>query len=145
MNLPLLGCAVLAGIGAVVHGTLPEIAILRGAMTQELPRTALPAPLRFLGHDTPGEDTKLQWRYLRIGWHFLTIDAATTSLLLLLAAFGQLQHASAIAQVTALRYAAYGCLWLVGVALWHRSIFRAPQWLFLFLVAALAWWGSTVS
>jgi hypothetical protein len=38
--------------------------------------------------------------------------------------------------VTAGRYVAYASLWLLVVAVHHRSVFRAPQWILLLAIAA---------
>jgi hypothetical protein len=40
------------------------------------------------------------------------------------------------AWITAGRYVAYASLWLLVVAVHHRSVFRAPQWILLLAIAA---------
>ncbi len=143
MNVQLLIAGILAAMGAAVHAGLPESAIFRNATATTLPRLSLPHPLRFLGYGTVREDTALQWRCLRAGWHFLSVDATATAMILLWVAIAQPQYGRVVGITVAIRFAAYGLLWLAIVAIRDRNLLRAPQWALFFLIAAFAWWGST--
>ncbi|MEZ0368275.1 MAG: hypothetical protein ACAI44_04225, partial [Candidatus Sericytochromatia bacterium] len=83
-----------------------------------------------------------QWAFLRACWHFLTFDGLLTTVLLLLAAFGKLPGAAAVAITTAIRLSGYSLIWVLFVAPVRHGLLRAPQWLLLAAIAALAGLGS---
>jgi hypothetical protein len=146
VNIQLLLAAGFAGIAALLHGGLAEAyAFLRHATTTRLPATTLPHQLRFLFLDSEPDDSRLQWAYLRAGWHFVTADAATTCVLLALTAAGAVADAKTIAAVTAVRWAVYGGVWFGVVAARHKSVLRAPQWILPLTIAGFASWGAATS
>ena len=139
MSEPLLVASILMALAAALHGVLGETAILRAAIGTPLPQLRLPRAFRFLALSTSAENIDLQWRYLRAGWHFLTIDFIFSTILFAVAAFTPSPALGLMVPVTAVRYTVYAIFWLLIVALHHRSIFRTPQWVLLLAIAGCAW------
>ena len=141
MNGALATASVLSALTAVLHGGLGESAIFRGAIKTPLPWLRTAPVFSFLAADTPEANTNLQWRYLRATWHLLTVDFIVSAVLFAVCAAASTETLTLAAQITAIRYAGYAVLWLIVVAMHHKSILRAPQWLLLLTIAACVWLG----
>ena len=141
MNGSLAAASALSALGAVLHGGLGDSAILRGAMKTPLLSLRLAPVFSFLAADTPEANTNLQWRYLRATWHLLTVDFIGSAVLFALCAAAPTETLTLAVRITVIRYAAYAVLWLIVVALHHKNILRAPQWLLLLAIAGCAWLG----
>ena len=131
--------------GIAIHIVLPEMTFFRRIPGAPLPEFELPRWLGFVGGRSPEQTNKVLWRYLRAGWHFLSVDGVVTGCLLLAASFGALgspDAANVFALATAIRFAAYGVLWFAVVAAHHTTPFNAPQWLLMFAVAVQSWLGA---
>ena len=141
MNGSLAAAIVLSALGAVLHGGLGDSAILRGAVKTPLPSLRIAPAFSFLAADTPEANTNLQWRYLRATWHLLTVDFIVSAVLFAVCAAAPTEPLMLAVRITAIRYGAYAVLWLTVVALHHKNILRAPQWLLLLTIAACAGLG----
>jgi hypothetical protein len=135
-NVALIGASALSAIGAVLHGGLGESAILQRVIKTPLPSLEISKAFSFLAADTPEANTNLQWRYLRATWHLLTIDFLISVGLFAACVYMPSPSLLLMARITAGRYVAYAGLWLLVVAVHHRSVFRAPQWILLLAIAA---------
>jgi hypothetical protein len=136
LNLALIGASALSAMGAVLHGGLGDSAILQRAIKTPLPPLRISKAFSFLAADTPEANTNLQWRYLRATWHLLTIDFLISAGLFAACVYMPSPSLVMMARITAWRYVAYAGLWLLVVAVHHRSVFRAPQWILLLAIAA---------
>jgi hypothetical protein len=136
LNVALIGASALSAMGAVLHGGLGESAILRRAIKTPLPPLRISKAFSFLAADTPEANTNLQWRYLRATWHLLTIDFLISAGLFAACVYMPSPSLMLMARITAGRYVAYASLWLLVVAVHHRSVLRAPQWILLLAIAA---------
>ena len=141
MSTPLFVASILSIVAAGLHSGLGETALFRGAIATALPPFRLPRALAFLGLPTPTESTDLEWRYLRTAWHLLSVDFTFSAIIFAVAARTPSPELWLIVHVTAARYAAYELGWLLSVALHHRNVLRAPQWLLLTAIAGCAWLG----
>jgi len=135
MSKPLLVASGLSLLAAAVHGILGETAIFHQARANPLPPFRLPRALRFLTLATPAENSALHWAYLRASWHFLTLDFIVSTILFGVAASSTSPALENLVRVTALRYIGYAAAWLLIVAVRHRSVVGAPQWLLLLAIA----------
>ena len=141
MSKPLLVASGLSLLAAAVHGILGETAIFHPARANPLPPFRLSRALRFLTLATPAENSALHWAYLRASWHFLTLDFIVSTILFGMAASSTSPALENVVRVTAVRYIAYAAAWLLIVAVRHRSVVGAPQWLLLLAIAGCALLG----
>jgi len=141
MSAPLLVASGLSLLAAAIHGILGETAIFHQARANPLPPFRLPRSLRFLTLATPAENSALHWAYLRASWHFLTLDFIVSAILFGMAASSTSPALENVVRVTAVRYIAYAAAWLLIVAVRHRSVVGAPQWLLLLAIAGCALLG----
>ena len=141
MSEPLLVASGLSLLTAALHGILGETAIFHQARANPLPPFRLPRALRFLTLATPAENSALHWAYLRASWHFLTLDFIVSTILFGMAASSTSPALENVVRVTAVRYIAYAAAWLLIVAVRHRSVVGAPQWLLVLAIAGCALLG----
>ena len=141
MSEPLLVASGLSLLAAALHGILGETAIFHQALDNPLPPFRLPRTLRFLALATPAENSALHWAYLRASWHFLTLDFIVSTILFGMAASSASPALENVVRVTAVRYIAYAAAWLLIVAVRHRSVVGAPQWLLMLAIAGCALLG----
>jgi len=141
MSEPLLVASGLSLLAAAIHGILGETAIFHQARANPLPPFRLPRALRFLTIGTPAENSALHWAYLRASWHFLTLDFIVSTILFGMAASSTSPTLENVVRVTAVRYIAYAAAWLLIVAVRHRSVVGAPQWLLVLAIAGCALLG----
>ena len=141
MREPLLVASGLSLLAAAVHGILGETAIFHQARANPLPPFRLPRALRFLTLATPAENSALHWAYLRASWHFPTLDFIVSTILFGMAASSTSPALENVVRVTAVRYIAYAAAWLLIVAVRHRSVVGAPQWLLVLAIAGCALLG----
>jgi hypothetical protein len=138
LNVALIGASALSAMAAILHGGLGESTILQRAIKTPLPLLRISKAFSFLAADTPEANTSVQWRYLRATWHLVTIDFLISAGLFAACVYKPSPALVLVARITAGRYVAYAILWLLVVAVHHRSVFRAPQWILLLAIAACA-------
>ena len=121
MNIPLLIAGILTILAAFVHS-------IGGEMT----------PIRPLANAELKEVTKLE---LRAVWYMVTIHLFASAIMLFILAFA-VNREVVMGRFLAIQFFGYGWAWL-GLAMVKRvGVFQVPQWVLLFLIAGLTYWGT---
>ena len=134
MNWVLLTAGILVLIAALVH-------IYGGEFTlQRTPTTAFP--------NIPNGDSSIAKQEIRFGWHMGSVDMLVSgSVLVLLATTSWIEPVTVVARLIAVYYVGYSVviatLPVLALRRWE-PLMHSPQWVFTFVVAILAWWGSGV-
>lgn len=132
MNWYWLSAGVLVLVTSLIH-------IWGGEFTlQRIPTAAFPT--------IPNGDSSIAKQEVRFGWHIGSVDFLVSgTVLVLLATTNWIEPVNVVARLIAVYFVGYGIvIAALPVMALHRlePLLRSPQWLFAFVVASLAWWGS---
>lgn len=132
MNIPLFIANLLALLGFIAHtfiGT-KELGIL-------LPRTH------------PDSKIKEIWSMGRGGWHMVSLDLFLATLALGLVNFTEdLLPEKTTLYFLALYFALTGMVWLINVAFsppFPKRFLKLGQWILLWMISGLVYWGATMA
>ena len=121
LNIPLLIAGILTTIAALVHSIAGEITTVRPLLSTEL-----------------NEVPKLE---LRAAWYMVAVHLFASAIMLFILAFTTPRDV-VMGRFLAIQFFGYGLAFL-GLAVFNRiGLFRAPQWVLLFLISGLTYWGS---
>jgi hypothetical protein len=118
MNIPFLLAGALSALAALAHAIGGEVTSVRG-----LRSSALAQPHR---------------RELRVAWHFYSVHLVASAAFLFAMARGLVPD---LAPFLAVHFAACAVVFLACAARSPADLVRQPQWLLLFAIAALVFWG----
>ena len=121
MNILLLIAGILTTLAALVHSIAGEITTIRPLASTELKQVP-----------------KLE---LRAVWYMITIHLFASAVMLFLLAFA-VNPDVMMGRFLALQFFCYGLAFLGLTAVKHVGFFQAPQWVLLFLIAGLTYWGT---
>ena len=121
MNILLLIAAILTTLAALVHSIAGEITTIRPLANADLKQVP-----------------KLE---LRAVWYMITIHLFASAIMLFLLAFAVTPDI-VMGKFLALQFFCYGLAFLGLAAVKHVGFFQTPQWVLLFLIAGLTYWGT---
>lgn len=137
MNVPLIVAAVLAILGAAIHGVAGEVLVMRGLSPESLPSSRFGGP-------------RMTRTMIHATWHMTTIAFLTVGFALLLS--GSVLHGDTargiglVAAGASTGFAAIavglGTSYARGPRYALRSLLLHPGPAMLIATAALAWWGA---
>jgi len=80
---------------------------------------------------------------LRAVWYMVTVHLTASAIILFILAFGVAVNSDVlIGRFLAIQFLGYGLAFL-GLAVVKRvGLFQVPQWILLFLIAGLTYWGT---
>lgn len=119
MNITLLIAATLTLLAALVHGIGGEMTTIQSLLSAGI---------------DPVFTTEL-----RVVWHMITIYFAASAVMLFLMARSANK---ALGRFLAIQYAAYGAAFFAVSAIHQTGLFQTPQWILMFLIAGLTYWGT---
>lgn len=121
MNILLLIAGILTTIAALVHSIAGEI-----------------SPIRPLTNTELKEVPKLE---LRAVWYMVTIHLFASAIMLFILAFA-VNREVVMGRFLAIQFFGYGLAWLGLAIVKQVGLFQVPQWVLLFLIAGLTYWGT---
>lgn len=121
MNILLLIAGILTVIAALVHSIAGEITTIRPLASAELKQVP-----------------KLE---LRAVWYMVTVHLFASAIMLFILAFA-VNRDVVMGRFLAIQFFGYG-LGFLGLAIVKQvGLFQVPQWVLLFLIAGLTYWGT---
>lgn len=121
MNIQFLIAGILTAITALVHSIAGEITTIRPLVNAEL-------------KDAP----KLE---LRAVWYMVTVHLFASAIMLFFLAFS-VNGDVVIGKFLALQFLGYGLAFFTLAIVKQVGLFQVPQWVLLFLIAGLTYWGT---
>ena len=121
MNIQLLIAGILTAIAALVHSVAGEITTIRPLANAELK-----------------EVPKLE---LRAVWYIFTVHLFASAIMLFILAFA-INRDVIMGRFLAIQFTGYGLAFLGLAVVKKVGLFQVPQWVLLFLIAGLTYWGT---
>lgn len=121
MNTLLLIAGVLTAITALIHSIAGELTTIRLLTKTDLPQV-------------PKTE-------LRAGWYMVTVHLLVSAIMLFVLAADTDQN-FLIGKFLALQFWGYGLVFLLLAFIKKIKAFQVPQWVLLFIIAGLIFWGS---
>jgi hypothetical protein len=133
VNVPYLAAGVLGLLGALIHGGVGEVTVIRRLSLDSLPATRWGGPETTLG-------------LIRGTWHLLTTAfLALGTGLTLCGQAGPGATCRGVGMLATGTFGAFAVLVVAGALLRPpRSLIRHPAPLLMTAATALAWWGTTL-
>jgi hypothetical protein len=120
LNIPLLIAGILTAIAALVHGIGGEMSPIRPLIKTDLQQVA-----------------KTE---LRAAWYMVTIHLFASAIMLFLLAVDTNQNLL-MGKFLSIQFLGYGLAFLLLAIVTKIKVFQVPQWVLLFLIAGLTFWG----
>lgn len=124
MNIPFLIAGILTAITALAHCIGGEITTIRSLYNTEI--------------------NKVPRLELRAVWHMFSVQLFASAIMLFFFAFSVIGDV-VIGRILALLFLSYGLTILITAFLMQVRLFQVPQWVVLFLIAGLTYWGTLLS
>jgi hypothetical protein len=119
MKRSLLIAGVLSAIAALVHGIAGEMTTIQSLLSTNI--EAVPAT------------------ELRAVWHMVTIHLSASAVMLFILAKSANKT---LGRFLAVQFAGYGMVFLAVAVIHQVGLLETPQWILLFPIAGLTYWGS---
>jgi hypothetical protein len=120
LNIPLLIAGILTTVAALVHGIGGELSPIHPLIKtdlQQVPKTEL-----------------------RAAWYMVTIHLFSSAIMLFLLAVDTNQN-FLMGKFLSIQFLGYGLAFLLLAIVTKIKVFQVPQWVLLFLIAGLTFWG----
>ncbi len=121
MNILLLIAGILTTIAALVHSIAGELTTIRPLASAELKQIP-----------------KLE---LRAVWYIVTVHLFASAIMLFTLAFA-VNRDVVMGRFLAIQFLGYGLAFLGLAVVKQVGLFQVPQWVLLFLIAGLTYWGT---
>lgn len=121
MNILLLIAGILTAITALIHGIAGELTTIHPLTKTDLQQVP-----------------KLE---LRAVWYMITIHLFASAIMLFILAFTASQNIM-MGMFFTMQFLGYGLAFLILAIAKQVKVFQVPQWVLLFLIAGLTFWGT---